>query len=146
MNSANNEAINSTKNSQSDQNPRRLVLKFRQRRVLIGERAERGGTAEGPSGPVGSTSGMSSGTVSRLAPGVSTVLSSSALTSTSDLPRLEVDARIDPGVGQVGNQIHYQADEGENVEVGEHHRIVAVEYALEAQQSQAVERENSFDQ
>src|ERR1700733_307591 len=146
MNSANSDTINSTRKSQSDQNPRRLVLKFRQRRVLIGESAKRGGAAGGPSGPVGSTSGMSSGTASRLAAGVSTGFSSSALTSTSHLPRLEVDARINPGVGQIGNQIHDKADEGENVEIGEHHRIIAVEHALEAQQSETVERENGFDQ
>src|ERR1700683_1400730 len=127
MNSANNEAINSTKKSQSDQNPRRLVLKFRQRRVLIGERAKRGGAAGGPSGPVGSTSGMSSGTASRLPAGVSTAFSSSALTSTSHLPRLEVDARVNPGVGQIGNQIHDKADEGENVGIGDTNRIIGVE-------------------
>src|ERR1019366_9822487 len=68
------------------------------------------------------------------------------LTSNSHLPRLEIDARIDPGVGQIGNQIHDEADEGEDVEVGEHYRVVAVEHAFEAQKSEPVEREDRFDQ
>src|SRR5581483_4870934 len=146
MNSAHSEATNSTRKSHSDQSPRRLVLKFRQRRMLSGERAKRRGASVGPSGPVGSTSGISSGTVCRFASGVSTVSSFAVLTSTSHLPRLEVDARIDPGVGQIRKQIHYQADESENVEVSEDDRVVAVEHALEAQQTKSIERENRFDQ
>ena len=31
--------------------------------------------------------------------------------STSDLPRLEVDTRIDPSVRQIGDQVHDHADE-----------------------------------
>src|SRR5262245_30730217 len=66
--------------------------------------------------------------------------------STSDLPRLKVDSRIDPRVCQVGDQVHDHADEREDVKGGEHDRIIAVENALKAKQSEAVERENSFDQ
>ena len=66
--------------------------------------------------------------------------------STSDLPRLEIDARIDPGVGEVGDQVHHQPDQREDVERREHHRIVAVEHALEAEQPEPVEREDRLDQ
>ena len=66
--------------------------------------------------------------------------------STSDLPRLEVDTRIDPRVGQIGDQVHDHADEREDVKSGEHDRIIPVENALEAKQPEAIERENGFDQ
>src|SRR6185369_3906670 len=66
--------------------------------------------------------------------------------STSDLPRFEVDARIDPGIGEIGDQIYHHADEREDVERGEHHRIVAVQDAFEAEQAQPVEREDGLDQ
>src|SRR5260370_38941381 len=40
--------------------------------------------------------------------------------STSGLPGLEVDARIDPGLGEVGDQVHQQPDHGENEKVTKH--------------------------
>src|SRR4029079_8507729 len=101
--------------------PRRLRLKFSQRRRLSGDSANRrslgGGSAT--TGVVGS--GVGAFSVTRA--------------STSDLPRLEIDPRIDPGVGEVGDQVHDKTNQGEDVERGEHHRIVAVEHALEAEQS-----------
>src|SRR2546427_1588602 len=66
--------------------------------------------------------------------------------STSDLPGLEVDPRIDPGIGEVRDEVHDQPDKGEDVERREHHRIVAVEHALEAEQAEPVEREDRLDQ
>src|ERR1700677_1503927 len=42
----------------------------------------------------------------------------------SHLSRFKIDARIDPGVSEVGNQVHHKADEGEDIEVGEHDRVV----------------------
>src|SRR5471030_2851293 len=66
--------------------------------------------------------------------------------STSDLPRLKIDAWIDPGVREIGDQIHHYADQRKDIERGEHHRIIAVEHALEAKQTEAVERENALDQ
>src|ERR1700680_1959985 len=66
--------------------------------------------------------------------------------SISHLPGLEVDARIDPGIGEIGDQIDHEADERQNIEVREHDRIVAVEHALEAEQAEAVEREDRLDQ
>src|SRR3981081_1991463 len=66
--------------------------------------------------------------------------------STSHLPGLEIDARIDPGISEIGDQIHHEADQRENIEIGEYHRIVAVEHALEAQQPEPVEREDGLDQ
>src|SRR5947209_19453444 len=107
MNSANSETRNNTANSHRDQYPRRLALKLRQRRLLIGEMrifSERGGAAT-PSGVM---------------PAVSCTLRVT-VASISDFPRLEIDARIDPGIGQVGNQRHDQADERKDVERGEHH-------------------------
>ena len=44
-----------------------------------------------------------------------------------NLPRLEIDARIDPGIGQVGNQIHHEAEQGENVDIGEDDWVIAVD-------------------
>src|SRR3984893_743815 len=66
--------------------------------------------------------------------------------STSDLPGLEVDARIDPGIGEVGDQVHHEPEQGEDKERREHHRIVAVEQALEAEQAETVERKDRLDQ
>src|SRR5262245_51892597 len=132
MNSANSETTNSTMKIQNAQWPRRLALKFCQRRRLSGESASRCryGRTPSPSGVCAVVSGT-----------VMVVRSSS-----SHLPRLEVDARIDPGIGEVGNQVHQEADQRHDVEGGEHHRVVAVEHALEAEQSEAVEREDGLDQ
>src|SRR5580704_4303255 len=99
--------------------------------MLIGDNSNRIRGAS-PSGPAGSTSGVNAGNgaAGSRGPRFSRMV---VLSSTLDLPRLEIDARIDPGIGQVGNQIHDQADESENIKIGEHHRIVAVEHAFEAQ-------------
>src|SRR5580700_8073759 len=113
--------------------------------MLIGDNSKRIRGAS-PSGPAGSTSGVNAGSGAAGSRGRSMSWSMVVLTSTSDLPRLEIDARIDPGIGQVGDQIHDQADEGENVEIGEHHRIIAIEHAFEAEQPQPVEREYGLDQ
>src|SRR3984893_2967444 len=113
--------------------------------MLIGDNSKRIRGAS-PSGPAGSTSGVIAGSGAAGSRGPSMSSRMVVLTSTSDLPRLEIDARIDPGIGQVGNQIHDQADESENVEIGEYHRIVAVEHAFEAEQAEAVEREYRLDQ
>jgi len=106
-------------------------LKFCQRRRLIGDSVKRRGKGSGPTGPVGSTAGVRV-RGSMPPPGTSLILSARVLSSNSNLPRLEIDARIDPGVSQVGNQINDEADEREDIEVGEHNRIVAVEHTLEA--------------
>src|SRR5579862_866986 len=145
MNSANSVTTNSTRNIHNDQKPRRLALKLYQRRMLIGDNWKRSrGTR--PSGPVGSLSGFNGGLGAAGSTGPSMSSTRVVFSSTSDLPRLEIDARIDPGIGQVGNQVHHQADEGENVEIGEHHRIVAVEHAFEAEQAKAIKREYGLDQ
>src|SRR5580692_5850584 len=113
--------------------------------MLIGDNSKRIRGAS-PSGPAGSTSGVNAGSGAAGSRGLPMSSRMVVLSSTSDLPRLEIDARIDPGVGQVGNQIHDQAEESENIEIGEHHRIVAVEHAFEAEQAKAVEREYRLDQ
>ena len=61
-------------------------------------------------------------------------------------PRLEVDARIDHGVEHVADDLHQQAEQGEDVERAEHHRIVALDRRLEAEQAEAVEREDDLHQ
>src|ERR1700744_6302147 len=114
--------------------------------MLIGENSKPRGGASKPSGPAGPVSGRCSGPI-RLLPSEARGPSlMRVLTSTSDLPRLEIDARIDPGVSKVGDEVHDKADESENIEIGEDHRIVAVEHAFEAQQAETVERENRLDQ
>src|ERR1700730_5297289 len=131
MSSANSETTKSTRKIHSAQYPRRLALKLSQRRRLSGDKAQRwpsGRTAR----PIGDCA-VVSGT------------SMTVRSSTSHLPRLEVDARIDPGVGEVGNQVHQQSDQRHDVERGEHDGIVAVEHALEAEQADAVEREDGLD-
>src|SRR5215471_17642394 len=132
MNSANNDNTNNTMKIQNAQWPRRMALKLCQRRRLSGESAKRcrsGGTAS----PIGACAVVS---------GTSMVVRS----SNSHLPRLEVDARINPGVGEVGQKVHHQPDQRHDVERGEYHRVIAIEHALEAEQPDAVEREYGLDQ
>src|SRR5579883_749720 len=64
----------------------------------------------------------------------------------SDLPRLEIDARIDHGVGEVGDQIYDKTEKRENVEVAEDHRIVAVHQRIVREIAEAVEREDLLDE
>src|SRR5262249_34935213 len=131
INSANNETTNRVKKIHSDQYPRRLALKFCQRRLLSGE-SPIACPVGGAANPIGETA-VSGGLIP-------------ARASTSNLPRLEVDARIDPCVGEIGYQVHEHADERENIQRGEHHRIVAIQDTLKAEQPQAIERENGFDE
>src|SRR5271154_5993593 len=103
----------------------------------MGDSVKRPGSGSMPTGPVGPGIGVSvPGAMPP--PGTSPILSARVLSSNSNLPRLEIDARIDPGVSQVGNQINDEADKREDIEVGEHDRIVAVEYALEAQKPEPI--------
>ena len=105
MNYASNESVNRKAKIHNDMYPRRLRLKLSHRRRLIGESASLplAGTRMGPAG---------------VAIGVSGALSA-VRASTSDLPALEIDARIDQRIGEIGNQVHDQADQGEYVEIGE---------------------------
>ena len=57
----------------------------------------------------------------------------------SDPSRGEVDARVDQHVGQVADQFQEQADQREDVESGEHDRIVAVDRRFEAEEAETVE-------
>src|SRR5262249_54466617 len=115
----------------NDQWPRRLALKFSQRRLLSGDRL-----------------------IARLDGGASTPIVETAISggltparaSTSNLPRLEVDARIDPRVSEIGYQVHDHANERENIERGEYHRIVTIQNTFKAKQAKPIERENGFDE
>ena len=64
----------------------------------------------------------------------------------SDLAALEIDPRIDPGVGEVGDELHDEAHQRKDVERREDDRVVAVHHALEAEQAEPVEREDRLDE
>src|SRR5215469_6329426 len=115
MNSANSVTVKSTRKIHSAQKPRRLARKFSQRRRLIGDSVKR------------RRSGLAKGS------GAGTRAWAGVRWSISDLPGLKVDARIDPRVGEIGNQVHHESQQREQIERGEHHRIVAIEHALEAE-------------
>src|SRR4051812_23923066 len=66
--------------------------------------------------------------------------------STSDLSGFEVDARIDPRISQVRDQVDQKSDQRQDVECCEHDRIVAVEHTLEAEQTKPIERKDGFDE
>ncbi len=62
----------------------------------------------------------------------------------SDLPRLEIDARIDPGIGEVRDEIHDKAEQRENIEIGEDDRIIAIDDRFIGQKPKTIEREDAF--
>src|SRR5690606_20294796 len=64
----------------------------------------------------------------------------------STLPAFEVDARIDQGVGEVTDQLDQQSQQGEQKQGAEHHRVIAVERRLEAEQAQPVQGEDHLDE
>ncbi|KAH2808499.1 hypothetical protein KXV85_005976, partial [Aspergillus fumigatus] len=47
---------------------------------------------------------------------------------------------------KIGDQADHEADQREDEEIAEHHGIVAVEHAFEAEQAEPVEREDGLDQ
>src|SRR5947209_7839742 len=63
-----------------------------------------------------------------------------------DLARFEIDARIDPRIGEVGEKIHEEPEKGEDVQIGEDDGVIAVDDRLERQEAQPVEREDRLDQ
>src|SRR5262249_41001398 len=118
----------------------------RQRRRLSGEREKRPlslrfSNLARPISLVGSASSGSTGSPTRM-----TGLSSMRVSKASDLPRLEVDARIDQCIDKIGHQVNDEPEQRKNVERGKYDRIVAINHALEAQEPQAIERENRLDQ
>src|ERR1700733_2296328 len=143
MNSANSVTTNNTRKIHNDQYPRRLVAKFCQRLLLSGDSAKRLGCGSTPSGPVGSASGIGR---SAAGAGLLSLPRGWVLTSTSHLSGFKVDAWVDPRVGEVGDQAHDQSDQRKYVKIGEDHRIIAVEYALETEQTESVQREDRLDQ
>src|SRR3546814_933642 len=116
MNSAKRVRTKSARKIHSDQKPRALARKFCSLRRLSGEIS------------------MPSRRSAARAPPM------------SDLPALEVDARIDNGIHDVADDVHQQAQQGEEVERAEHHRVVAVERRLEAEQPQPVQRADHLDE
>ena len=59
---------------------------------------------------------------------------------------LEIDARIDHRVQHVADDLHQQPEQREDVERAEHHRIVALDRRLEAEQAEAVQRKDDLHQ
>src|ERR1044071_287877 len=59
---------------------------------------------------------------------------------------LEIDARVDQHVGEVADQLEDEPDQREHVERAEHDRVVAVDRRLEAEEPQAVQREDDLNQ
>src|SRR5690349_4254097 len=66
--------------------------------------------------------------------------SSGAVTS------IEFDTRVYPDVTEVADQFGEQADQGKEVQRSEHHWVVPPDHALVAEEAQAVQREQRFDQ
>src|SRR6185437_6187236 len=127
MNSANREIRNIARNTHNDQYPRRSALKFSHRRLLLGDIFIQRRSAD--------ASGVAA--ASGLIP---------VRASTSDRSRLEIDARVDPCVSQIGNQVNDHADQRKYVKRGKDDGIVAVENTFEPEQADAIERKNCFDQ
>ncbi len=69
-----------------------------------------------------------------------------ACVAQSDLPRLEINPRIDPCVGQIGQKVHDQAEQREDVQAGEDDRVVSIDDALERKKPEAVKAEDVFNQ
>src|SRR5579872_3841972 len=114
MNSANRVMPKSARKIHSDQNPRRLARKLRSRRR---------------------TSGLSLMPSTRLS---SEGVASGAATTALDLSTLKIDPRIGHDVHEIADQVEQQAEQREEVERTEHHRIVAVDRGFEAQQAEPV--------
>ena len=130
INSAQSERMNSVMKIQKDQKPRRLRLKLSKRRRLMGESFKK---------PFCSRTGARGAEDALVNSGEGAVL-------ISHLPRFKIDARIDPCVGEVGEQIHHEAEQRKNIEIGKDHRIIAVDDRFIREQAQAIERENTLDQ
>src|SRR3546814_12767812 len=64
----------------------------------------------------------------------------------SGLPAFEIDARVDQGVGQVADQLPHQYEQGEEAEGDEHHRVVAVDCRLDAEQYETHKGAEHLDQ
>src|SRR5882757_8570163 len=120
MNSANRVTTNRIRNRYSATSPRRLARKLATRRAVIGRTR------------MPSTRGCAK--------------SSTPDNAASDIPGLEIDPWVDQRVGHVLHQLHHQPEQGEDVERGEHHGIVALDRGLVAEIAEAVEREDHLDE
>ena len=59
---------------------------------------------------------------------------------------LEVDARVDDRIGQVADQLHDQPQQREEIERGEHDRVIAGQRRLVSEQPEPVERKDYLSQ
>ena len=62
--------------------------------------------------------------------------------SFSYVPRLEVDPGIDPGVGEIGEQVDDEAQQREDIEIAEHDRIVALNQGIIGEIAEPIEATN----
>src|SRR5262245_56847740 len=127
MNSANRLIVNSARKIHNDQKPRRLALNTSQRRRCSAE--NQGLTFGSPPAVTCSTMAVSVGA-----------------SMVSHFAGLEIDARIDPRIGEVREQIDEEAHQREDVDRGEHDRVVAVYDRFEAKQAEPIQREDRLDQ
>ena len=104
MNSAGKVAASNARKIHNDQKPRRLAQKFCSRRRVIGDSRE-----------------------DRL---LLLVVFSCAILI---IAAFEIDARINHGVGQVADQVHHQAKQGEDKECAEHQRVIAINCSFESE-------------
>ena len=59
-----------------------------------------------------------------------------------EFPRLEIDARIDPGIGEIADQRHHQSHQREDIEIAKNDGIVAVERRRVGEKAEPIERED----
>src|SRR5271156_2091660 len=119
ISSANRLTPNSTRKIHSDQKPRRLARKLRSRRRISGV----------------------SRTPSRRSAGADGATGSRAAVPALDIPAFKIDPRIGDDIHEVADQVEEQAEQGEEIQRAEHHRVVAIDRRFEAQQAEPVERE-----
>src|SRR5262245_57943150 len=66
--------------------------------------------------------------------------------SISDVPPLEIDAWVDPGIDQVRDQADDEAKKREDIERRENDRVVAIDHREIAEAPEPIERKDVFDQ
>ena len=59
---------------------------------------------------------------------------------------VKLHARVHPHITEVADELGDQPDQREQIQRAQHHGVVAADHALVAEQAQAVEREQGFDE
>src|SRR3989344_2463393 len=79
------------------------------------------------------------------------LLTSSAhrLTSTRAMDSfglVKLHARVHPHITKIADELGDQPDQCEQIQGAQHHRVVATDHTLIAEQAQAIQREQGFDE